>query len=151
MLGLCTVRPGFWIYRLDKTIRGSIQWGFCSLVGTIRTSFQPELDNGWWTDVSASAIAIVCLEYGLGEGKSEVKLSYSFQHSLDEGARYWAIFMTREVIGVMVDPAQDPGEDRLEILACNIASGAQTVIQTDITAPVSIFGFISSTRGYGLT
>ena len=79
---------------------------------------------------------IASLEYGLGEGKDEVKLSYRFQHSLEFGPGYWAIFMTREIVGVMVNPARAP-EDRLEILAYNIASGDQTVIQTDIAVPVS--------------
>ncbi|KAJ2918553.1 hypothetical protein MD484_g1831, partial [Candolleomyces efflorescens] len=85
-------------------------------------------------DQVATAIVIASLEYGLGEGKDEVKLSYRFQHSLEFGPGYWAIFMTREIVGVMVNPARAP-EDRLEILAYNIASGDQTVIQTDIAVP----------------
>lgn len=91
---------------------------------------------------SATAIVIASLEYGLGEGKDEVKLSYRFRHPLEVGPGYWAIFMTRELVGVMVNPAQTP-EDRLEILAYNIASRKQTVIQTDIAVPVSTFEFTS--------
>ncbi|RXW24938.1 hypothetical protein EST38_g894 [Candolleomyces aberdarensis] len=87
--------------------------------------------SGW----DHPSIAIACLEYGLGEGKDEVKLSYSFRRSLDDSSRYWAIFMTRELVGVMVNPAQNHEEDRLGILAYNIASGAQTMIETDIAPP----------------
>ncbi|KAJ2928626.1 hypothetical protein H1R20_g8464, partial [Candolleomyces eurysporus] len=96
--------------------------------------------SGW----DHSSIAIACLEYGLGEGKDEVKLSYTFRRLLDEGSRYWAIFMTRELVGVMVNPAQNHEEDRLGILAYNIASEVQTMIETDIAPPVSIFRFIWS-------
>lgn len=73
------------------------------------------------------SLVIVCLEYSL----STAKVQIVFRHYLSPLFCHWAVFMTKEIVGVLrCDVSRrDP---TIDLLALNISSKKMTMVKTDI-------------------
>lgn len=81
-------------------------------------------------------IVVAGLEYGPGG----VKLSAVFNHTLEANLTHWAIFMTKECVGVLeCTPAMHlmGAVDYVSVVSFNLASGRQAIITTDMPGKVN--------------